>query len=211
MAGWLKVLANRFNCPQQLGTALEFGCGVGRLLLPLARRSRRAIGVDVSPTMLQHCAENARNAGLDNVELVGDLALLDADHGALDLVLSFIVFQHIPTDLGIVYLAALLRLLRPGGWGLVHLTYANNIGHLRNEVAEAGAPYRYYQRMGDQLIRFGKGPPPAEPPQEMNHYNLNEVMCLLVDNHVFRHYATYTRHAGVLGIELFFQKNDSPQ
>ncbi len=199
----------------QLSTAVGHGAGIRlrRGAAPLAagppepachRRQR-------VPDHASALHENARNAGLDNVELVGDLALLDADHRALDLVLSFIVFQHIPTDLGIVYLAALLRLLRPGGWGLVHLTYANNIGHLRNEVAEAGAPYRYYQRMGDQLIRFGKGPPPAEPPQEMNHYNLNEVMCLLVDNHVFRHYATYTRHAGVLGIELFFQKNDSPQ
>ena len=72
VAGRLKVLANRFNCPKKFDTALEFGCGVGRLLLPLARRSRRVIGVDVSPTMLQHSAENARNAGLDNVELVGD-------------------------------------------------------------------------------------------------------------------------------------------
>ena len=210
VAGWLKVLANRFNCPQQLGTALEFGCGVGRLLLPIARRSRRAIGVDVSPTMLQHCAENARNAGLDNVELVRDLALVNANHGGPDLVMSFVVFQHIPTELGIGSLTALLRLLRPGGWGMVHLTYANNIGHLPKEGAEVGAPYRYYQRIGDQLLRFGKGPPPAEPRQEMNHYNLNQVMCLLMDNDVFSFYATYTRHAGVLGIELYFQKGSGP-
>jgi SAM-dependent methyltransferase len=211
VAGKLKILSNRFNCPTQFDAALDFGCGVGRLLLPLARRSRRVIGVDVSQTMRQHCAENARNAGLDNVELVGDLALVDANRGALDLVMSLLVFQHIPTDLGIGYLAALLRLLRPGGWGCVHLTYANDVRHIRNEGAEAGTPYRYYQRVGDQLLRFGKGPPPAEPPQEMNHYNLNEVMCLLADNHVTRHFATSTRSDDVLGIELFFQKNDSPR
>jgi SAM-dependent methyltransferase len=211
VTGWLKVLANRFNCPQQVDTALEFGCGVGRLLLPLARRSRRAIGVDVSPTMLQHCAENARDAGLDNVELVGDLASLDPNRAALDLVLSFVVFQHIPTDAGMGYLDALLSLLRPGGWGFVHLTYANDIGHIPKEGADTGAPYRYYQRRGDQLLRFGKGPPPAEPRQEMNHYNLNQVMCLLVDNRVFRHFATHTRHAGVLGTELYFQKATGPR
>jgi SAM-dependent methyltransferase len=206
----LKVLEDYFSCPKRFDTALEFGCGVGRLLLPLARRSRRAIGVDVSPTMLRHCAENAGNAGLENVELVEDLAVLDAHRDALDLVMSFVVLQHIPTELGMGYLAALLELLRPGGWGLVHLTYANDIGYLPTEGTEAGAPYRYYQRLGGQLLRFGKGPSPAEPLQEMNHYNSNQVMCLLVDNHIFRHYATYTRHGVVLGTELYFQKAEDP-
>jgi SAM-dependent methyltransferase len=211
VAGRLKVLANRFNCPKKFDTALEFGCGVGRLLLPLARRSGRVIGVDVSPTMLRHCAENARNAGLDNVELVGDLARVDVNQGVLDLVMSVLVLQHIPPEMGIGYLAMLLGLLRPGGWGFVHLTYANDVGHLPKEAAEAGAPYRYYQRLGDQMLRFGKGPPPAKPPQEMNHYNLNEVLCLLVDNDIIKHYATSSRDAGVLGIELFFQKEQSPR
>jgi SAM-dependent methyltransferase len=211
VAARLKVLAKHFNCPQQFDTALEFGCGVGRLLLPLARRSRRVIGVDVSPTMLRHCTKNARNAGLEKVELVEDLARVDAKRGALDLVFSFIVFQHIPTELGIGYLDGLLRLLRPGGWGFVHLTYANDIGYLPKEASEAGVPYRYYQRLGDQLLRFGKGPPPAKQGQEMNHYNLNQVMCVLVDNHIFKHYAVYTRHNVVLGTELYFQKADGPR
>jgi hypothetical protein len=161
--------------------------------------------------MLRHCAENARNAGLENVQLVEDLARLDAHRGTLDLVLSFVVFQHIPTELGMGYLAELMALLRPGGWGFVHLTYANEIGQLLRERADWGAPYRYYQRLGDQLLRFGKGPPPAEPPQEMNHYNLNQVLCLLVDHHIFRHFATHTRHDVVLGTELYFQKADGPR
>jgi SAM-dependent methyltransferase len=211
VAGRLKVLANRFKCPSQLGTTLEFGCGVGRLLLPLARRTRRMIGVDVSPTMLKHCAENARNAGLDNVELVSDLALVDLKQGAPDLVFSHVVFQHIPPEVGVRCLAILLELLRPGGWGFVHVTYANDIGHIPKEAAEAGAHYRYYQRMGNQLIRFGKGPPPAEPLQEMNHYNLNEVMCLFADNQITRHYATAYRGGGVLGLEFYFQKDRNPQ
>ena len=34
------------------GTVLDFGCGVGRLTVPLAKKFKRAIGVDVSPTMI---------------------------------------------------------------------------------------------------------------------------------------------------------------
>src|SRR5882762_1792622 len=33
-------------------TALEFGCGVGRVLVPLARRCPSVVGVDVSASML---------------------------------------------------------------------------------------------------------------------------------------------------------------
>ncbi len=34
------------------GKGLDFGCGVGRLLLPIARRCQSAIGTDVSESML---------------------------------------------------------------------------------------------------------------------------------------------------------------
>src|SRR3954469_1577393 len=54
------VLQSHFGCPERVDVALDFGCGVGRLLLPLARRSGLAIGVDISETMLRICAANAR-------------------------------------------------------------------------------------------------------------------------------------------------------
>src|SRR4051812_23982259 len=38
------------------GCALDFGCGVGRLLLPFARRFQRVVGVDISPSMLTAAA-----------------------------------------------------------------------------------------------------------------------------------------------------------
>ena len=35
--------------------SLDFGCGVGRLLMPIARLSAEAVGVDVAPGMLELC------------------------------------------------------------------------------------------------------------------------------------------------------------
>src|SRR4051812_47677661 len=64
-------LGSIFGCPERVDVTLDFGCGVGRLLLPRARRSGLALGVDVSPTMLQVCAANARREGVSNVELLG--------------------------------------------------------------------------------------------------------------------------------------------
>ena len=201
----LGVLAQRFGCPERFDTALEFGCGVGRLLMPLARRSGRAMGVDAAPTMLRLCAENAREAGLDNIELATDLGEFGLEPGSLDLVISFLVLQHIPSEAGYGHFAALLKLVRPGGWGAIQLTYANEIGFIRNESRDTGVPYRYYQRLGDQILRLVKGA--AEPePMLMNHYNLNEIMCILLDNNIIQHFAMHTNQAGILGIEFYFQK-----
>ena len=38
--------------------ALDFGCGVGRLLIPLSKRCEQVVGVDVSETMLEIAREN---------------------------------------------------------------------------------------------------------------------------------------------------------
>src|SRR3954463_1763115 len=51
-------------------SALDFGCGVGRLLIPLAKRCGKAYGVDISAGMLELCAKRLRAESLDNVTLV---------------------------------------------------------------------------------------------------------------------------------------------
>src|SRR5689334_24129630 len=69
VAHYLGVLRDHFGAPEQLDVSLDFGCGVGRLLFPLACRSNLAIGVDVSLTMLDECRKNAALCGIRNVEL----------------------------------------------------------------------------------------------------------------------------------------------
>src|SRR6185369_13089394 len=51
-------------------SALDFGCGVGRVLLPLAKRCRTVVGVDVSEGMLQHARERCASLKIGNVQLV---------------------------------------------------------------------------------------------------------------------------------------------
>src|SRR6185436_16161241 len=50
-------------------TILEFGCGVGRLLIPFARRAASVTGVDISPAMLETARAHIAKAGVSNVEL----------------------------------------------------------------------------------------------------------------------------------------------
>src|SRR4051794_18348312 len=70
--------------------ALDFGCGVGRLLLPLARVSTRTAGVDISDEMLRMARKH-----LDAHHLSAELAKTAEGFAGYDLLVSAIVFQHI--------------------------------------------------------------------------------------------------------------------
>src|SRR5213080_3462579 len=50
------------HCPQP-GRLIDLGCGTGRLLIPLAQRGYRVLGVDLSAEMLTVAAAQARAAG----------------------------------------------------------------------------------------------------------------------------------------------------
>ena len=49
--------------------ALDFGCGVGRLVVPLATLCQSVVGVDVSVSMLAEAKKNCEMHGISNVEL----------------------------------------------------------------------------------------------------------------------------------------------
>src|SRR5512141_108024 len=94
---------------------LEIGCGVGRLLVPLAGRVKVAHGVDISPVMIEKSKTYA--AGSPNVRTeLTDGAFAFLPDACLDFVFSFIVFQHIPDRAPIRrYVEEAARVLKPGG------------------------------------------------------------------------------------------------
>jgi tRNA/tmRNA/rRNA uracil-C5-methylase (TrmA/RlmC/RlmD family) len=51
-------------------TAVDFGCGVGRLLIPLAHHFQRVIGVDISQDMLLEARKNCARVAVTNTEFV---------------------------------------------------------------------------------------------------------------------------------------------
>lgn len=106
--------------------ALEIGCGIGRLLVPLAGRLHSIVGVDVSPRMIEACTE--RVAGLANVRVLEtdgrDLRAIASR--SLDLVYSVDAFPYLVLSgraLVATHLQEIARVLRPGGQ-LVIFNYA---------------------------------------------------------------------------------------
>lgn len=101
-------------------TALEIGCGIGRLARWAAADFGSYIGVDVSPEMVRKAA----SFGIPRAEFRavsgGDLSGI-AD-SSVDFVYSFAVFQHVPDKAAIFnYFAETRRVLKPGGIFRLHM------------------------------------------------------------------------------------------
>lgn len=90
-------------------TAVDAGCGTGRVTAELVAQGHRVIGVDGSTAML----EQARRRLPDTVLLAGELEALPVSSGAVDLVVTALALTHVP-DLVPVF-AEIARVLRPGG------------------------------------------------------------------------------------------------
>ncbi len=99
----------------ELGSALDFGCGVGRLSRALASRFDKVIGIDISETMIKIARElntDRPNLGFllnkhNDLKILGD--------SQFDFVCSHITLQHIRPKLAESYIREFFRVTRPGG------------------------------------------------------------------------------------------------
>lgn len=103
--------------------ALDHGCGVGRLTLPLARRFSSVVALDVSRNMLGEAQANAARAGVANASFALADDHLSSATGEFDFVNSHMVLQHVPVRRGLPILFRLIERVRPGGGFHVHFSY----------------------------------------------------------------------------------------
>ena len=75
--------------------ALDFGCGWGRLALPLSERCEHVFGVEVSQLVLNEAERIATEANVANVEWL-QVDRLDELRGRYDLLISVLVFLAHP-------------------------------------------------------------------------------------------------------------------
>lgn len=195
---------------------LDFGCGVGRLLPAFAAESGEVVGVDISEAMLAEARLNCDRLGVANVQLAPSDDTLSRVEGAFDLVHSVIVLQHIPPERGRAIFAELVRRVRPGGVGALHLTYAkavfaDNFGAPPPPPPEPVAPPVASGLV--RLLRRAVPPPPpatpagaaaADPEMQMNVYPMNDILFILQRAGVLRFHVDFSDHGGELGLTLYF-------
>jgi ubiquinone/menaquinone biosynthesis C-methylase UbiE len=95
-------------------TAIDLACGPGTFTRPLAARVGRAVGVDLTPAMVEKARAEAAREAIANIEFVcSDVYALPFAAGAADIVTCGYAFHHM-TD-PVRALAEMARVTRPGG------------------------------------------------------------------------------------------------
>ena len=173
-------------------TALDFGCGVGRVAIPLARLCRTT-GVDVSASMLAEARRNAAALG-------ASAHFSEQAEGSFDLVHSFIVFQHIPARRGLELTRELLAKVAPGGVAVLHYVY----GSARHPLVKAINWLRYRVTPLHYATNVLRGRPLLDPPMQMNTYELRELLPLFRE---FTLRLEFGEHGGYLGC-VFYARRD---
>ena len=108
------------------GLVADLGCGPGHVAAYLHERGVDAVGVDLSPGMV----EEARRLHPDMEFRTGDMRSLDVADGALAGIVAFYSIIHIPRGEVVATLGGWWRALRPGGWLLLAFHIGDHVVRL---------------------------------------------------------------------------------
>ncbi len=167
----LATIKDTFDPAFVPSAAMDFGSGVGRLVIPLARRISNVLGVDVSASMIAECTANCRKAGVDNVRFARSDDTLSAVAAQFDLVHSYIVLQHIPWRRGRRILQAMADRVRPGGYLVVQILTACTEQPLIRGLVRL----RYAIPPLNWLSNLLRSRPLFEPAMQLHVYRLQDV------------------------------------
>jgi len=156
IATLLPAIASLLGRDVTLDRVLDFGCGAGRLTLPLARRARNVVACDIAPTILDHARRNAEQAGLYNVAFIGIEEL--AGSGAFDFICSLLVFEHIPSAAGYDIIRTLMTLLAPGGVAALHIPFRRHSATLLRLIRYRSLPENRTRGVIRHVQRRAPGP-----------------------------------------------------
>lgn len=182
--------------------AIDFGCGVGRLTLPLSSYAQHVVGLDVSPSMVQKARENLPAGKKRQVEYVLSDDELSTLPDTYDLVYSNIVFQHIPPARGERIITKLMSGLQTGGFAALHVTYAHRTSAIHKFLIRlrSNIPQVHY------ALNVLRGRPMRTPLMRMYTYNLSHTYRIFHDTGVKHTIGLLTDHGGYLGVLIIGQK-----
>ena len=203
----LSIIRQRLDPAFAPRRALDFGCGVGRLLLPLSRQCVDVTGVDISPSMLEEARRNCELAGALGVHLAQSDDSLSALNGSYDFVHTYIVLQHIPVQRGERLVEQLANQLSDGGVGVFHVPYtAGRTGLLRSLA--------YYLRLkvptANWVVNALRGRAINSPLMQMNAYSVTRLLDILWRAGCQDVHVRFSDHAGARGVLLFARKASEP-
>ena len=146
-------------------SALDFGCGVGRLTFALARRVAEVVGCDAAETMLTIARGRVENPSHITFTTV-------LPQRTFDFIVSLIVFQHIPVAEGETIVDRLLGMLDDDGMAALHFTFRRPGGALRRLARRVRARVPLVHRVAARR----KGDRRGLPYMQMNEYDRERIL-----------------------------------
>ncbi len=178
--------------------ALDFGCGVGRLLLPMAARVERVHGVDVAQAMRKLAEENLAARKVPNAIVTAEIPDV-----ALDWVNSLIVLQHIPPTRGYALLAQLWERLNPGGFLSLQVALYHDQSHIQGITCDmAAASYD-----GETVRVYAAAKSVEAGRMTMYDYDLNRLIAMFDQRDGQPMVLEHTNHGGCRGAKIHVRKN----
>ena len=192
LVSWMFAVIDAGLSPQFAPMSiLEYGCGAGRLALPLAERPGSVTAVDRSPVMLDLARREAERRGLGHITFQAPDALFAAPR-TFDLVVCYHVLQRLrPLD-GLALLRRLIGLIGPGGVGVFQWPY-------RAYGSRLVAASRWARELlpgANTLANALRGKPAADPFIPTHIYDLDEMLGTF-DLEVFRSTHVALEHSGI--------------
>jgi SAM-dependent methyltransferase len=137
--------------PLSRETALDFGCGAGRLSQALADWFEHVYGVDIAPSMVATANRYNRHPERCQYTVCGE-STLPFESETFDFIYSYYVLQHMESRYQREYIAEFMRLLKPGGLAVFQFTSRPERPVKRMLVSTLPMPLvRGYRR-----LRFGR-------------------------------------------------------
>jgi len=198
----LGTMRSRFDPDFAPEIALDYGCGVGRVLVPLARHCRKVIGMDISDSMMAEASLNCGRFGVNNAEFIKADDALSRLEGQVDMVHTHEVLQHIPVKRGMAVIGELVDHLAEGGMGYIEFPYMAVSGRAH----EAIRPLFYRSSVMYGLANIVTGGGYSDRKTEMNQYDLDEVLRLLLERGIGEVLVSTERMGHFLTAEVFFQR-----
>jgi 2-polyprenyl-3-methyl-5-hydroxy-6-metoxy-1,4-benzoquinol methylase len=147
--------AKELGLPKEYVSALDFGCGVGRLTQALASHFHSVVGIDISEAMI-HRAVTLNPP--ENCEfLLNRSESLPFFTDQFDLVYTVLVLQHVPARESIKrYVAEFVRVLKPQGLLVMQIP---NYVPLRRRLQARSRLYAWLRSAGfsEKLLYDGLG------------------------------------------------------